>query len=155
VGTPESDLQVPEKRVLRSVNKRLLPPWPRIDGRPSDSSSGSAGPTSHARTRALKRKVSRGPGIPALSTPGRKRVRVDRIGDGEGGSFRCDEKEIMEAGRATRTSTYRKRGMEVETYPSGLDRGRILDGIRALEEKARDIVGEISALKTYIHSEPE
>ena len=43
--------------------------------------------------------------------------------------------------------------MEVENYPSGLsaeDCGRILDQIRALEEKASDIVGEMSALKTFL-----
>jgi hypothetical protein len=39
------------------------------------------------------------------------------IGDDEGDSFRCDEEEIMEAGRATRTSTDWERGVEVETYP--------------------------------------
>jgi hypothetical protein len=149
VGTPESDPQVPDTSILHSINKRLRPPRPPIDVRPSDSSSGSAGPTSYETTRALERKVSRGPGIQALSAPGGKRVRVDRIGD----AFRCDEGEIMEAARAARTSTGWERVVEVENYPSGLsaeDCGRILDRIRALEEKARDIVDETSALKTYL-----
>jgi hypothetical protein len=80
-------------------------------------------------------------------------VRVDRNGDSEGDPFGSDEEEFMEAARAARTSTgVWERGVEAENYPSGLsaeDSGRILDRIRALEEKARDIVGEISALKTY------
>jgi hypothetical protein len=96
--------------------------------------------------------VSRGPGLQAVSGPGVKRVRVDRNGDSEGDPFGSDEEEFMEAARAARTSTGWERGVEAENYPSGLsaeDCGRILDRIRALEEKARDIVGEISALKTY------
>jgi len=88
-----------------------------------------------------------------VSTAGGKRVRVDRNGDSEGDPFGSDEEEFMEAARAARTSTGGwERAVEAENYPSGLsaeDCGRILDRIRALEEKARDIVGEISALKTY------
>jgi hypothetical protein len=96
---------------------------------------------------------SRGPDIQALSAPGGKRVRVDRIGDSEDDSFRCDEEEIMEAVHVARKSTGWERGVEVENYPSGLsaeDCGRILDQIRALEGKARDIADEMSALKTYL-----
>jgi hypothetical protein len=88
-----------------------------------------------------------------VSTPGGKRVRVDRNADSEGDPFGSDEEEFMEAARAARASAGGwERGVEPENYPSGLsaeDCGRILDRIRALEEKARDIVGEISALKTY------
>ena len=96
--------------------------------------------------------MSRGPGIRALSAPGGKRVRVDRNGDSEGDPFGSDEEEFMEAARAARASTGWEREVEVENYPSSLsaeDCARILERIRALEEKARDIVGEISALKTY------
>jgi hypothetical protein len=106
-----------------------------------------------AGTRSLKRKVSRGPGIRTLSTPGSKRVRVDRNEDSEGDPFGSDEEEFMEAARAARPpGTAWEREAEPENYPSTLsaeDGARILDRIRALEEKARDIVGEISALKTY------
>jgi hypothetical protein len=152
VGTPESDPQVPDTRAPHSINKRPRPlPLP-VELRPGVPSSASAGPASQAGARALKRKVSRGPGLQAVSGPGVKRVRVDRNGDSEGDPFGSDEEEFMEAARAARTSTGWERGVEAENYPSGLsaeDCGRILDRIRALEEKARDIVGEISALKTY------
>jgi hypothetical protein len=88
-----------------------------------------------------------------VSTGG-KRVRVDRNGDSEGDPFGSDEEEFMEAARAARTSAgvWERDVEEAENYPSGLsaeDTGRVLGRIRALEEKARDIVGEISALKTY------
>jgi hypothetical protein len=79
-------------------------------------------------------------------------VRVERNGDSEGDPFGSDEEEFMEAARAARAATGWERGVEAENYPSGLtaeDSARILERIRALEEKARDIVGEISALKTY------
>jgi hypothetical protein len=79
-------------------------------------------------------------------------VRVDRNEDSEGDPFGSDEEEFMEAARAARTAAGWERGVETETYPSTLsaeDGARILDRIRTLEEKARDIVGEISALKTY------
>jgi hypothetical protein len=82
-------------------------------------------------------------------------VRVDRNEDSEGDPFGSDEEEFMEAARAARaarTSASWERGAEVENYPSTLsaeDGARILERIRTLEEKARDIVGEISALKTY------
>lgn len=81
-------------------------------------------------------------------------MRVDRNEDSEGDPFGSDEEEFMEAARAARTSGVWERAgaAEVENYPSTLsaeDGARILDRIRALEEKARDIVGEISALKTY------
>jgi hypothetical protein len=92
-----------------------------------------------------------------LSAPGSKRVRVDRNEDSEGDPFGSDEEEFMEAARAARTVAGWERGgggggAETEPYPSTLsaeDGARILDRIRTLEEKARDIVGEISALKTY------
>jgi hypothetical protein len=79
-------------------------------------------------------------------------VRVDRNDDSEGDPFGSDDEEFMEAARAARISTGWDREAEVESYPGVLsaeDGARILDRIRALEEKARDIVGEISALKTY------
>ena len=153
-GTPESEPQGPDPRASHTVTKRPRPPpQPPADARPGVPASGSAGPSAQAGTRALKRKVSRGPGIRTLSAPGGKRVRVDRNGDSEGDPFGSDEEEFMEAARAARASTGWERGMEVESYPpSGLSAeecGRILERIRALEEKARDIVGEISALKTY------
>ena len=151
MGTPESEPQVPDTRTPHSANKRPRPPPPTIDLRLGVPSSASAGPAAQAGTRALKRKVSRGPGLRGASAG--KRVRVDRNGDSEGDPFGSDEEEFMEAARAARTSTGGwERGVEAENYPSGLsaeDSGRILDRIRALEEKARDIVGEISALKTY------
>jgi hypothetical protein len=96
--------------------------------------------------------VSRGPGIRGLSALSAKRVRVDRNEDSEGDPFGSDEEEFMEAARAARASTGWDREVEAENYPGALsveDSARILDRIRALEEKARDIVGEISALKTY------
>lgn len=96
--------------------------------------------------------MSRGPGIRGLSASGGKRVRVDRNEDSEGDPFGSDDEEFMEAARAARISTGWDREAEVESYPGVLsaeDGARILDRIRALEEKARDIVGEISALKTY------
>ena len=141
-----------DPRASHSVNKRPRPPLPPVDIRPGIPPSASAGPSAQAGTRTLKRKVSRGPGIRALSTPGGKRVRVDRNGDSEGDPFGSDEEEFMEAARAARASTDWERGVEAESYPSGLsaeDCARILDRIRSLEEKARDIVGEVSALKTY------
>ena len=150
MGTPESEPQVPDTRTPHSANKRPRPPPPAIDLRPGVPSSASAGPAAQAGTRALKRKVSRGPGLRVSSG---KRVRVGQNGDSEGDPFGSDEEEFMEAARAARTSAGGwERGVEAENYPSGLsaeDSGRILDRIRALEEKARDIVGEISALKTY------
>jgi hypothetical protein len=151
VGTPESDPQ-PDTRTPHSISKRPRLP-PPIDLRPSIPSSASAGPATQAGTRALKRRASRGPGLRGVSAPGGKRVRVDRNGDSEGDPFGSDEEEFMEAARAARASAgVWERGVEPENYPSGLsaeDSGRVLDRIRALEEKARDIVGEISALKTY------
>ena len=69
MGAPESDLQVPNTPNLQSIDKRLRPPQTPIDVRPGDSTSGSAGPTLHAGTRALR----------SFSAPGGKRVRVDRI----------------------------------------------------------------------------
>ena len=153
MGSPESDPQVPDTRTPHSTNKRPRPPPPPVDLRPSVPSSASAGPAAQAGTRALKRKLSRGPGLRGASAPGGKRVRVDRNADSEGDPFGSDEEEFMEAARAARTSAGGwERGVEPENFPSGLsaeDSGRILDRIRALEEKARDIVGEISALKTY------
>lgn len=83
-------------------------------------------------------------------------MRVDRNEDSEGDPFGSDEEEFMEAARAARTVAGwgggGGGGAETEPYPSTLsaeDGARILDRIRTLEEKARDIVGEISALKTY------
>ena len=153
MGTPESEPQVPDTRAPHSINKRPRPPPPHVDLRPGIPSSASAGPAAQAGTRALKRKMSRGPGLRGVSAAGGKRVRVDRNGDSEGDPFGSDEEEFMEAARAARTSAGAwERGVEAENYPSGLsaeDCGRILDRIRALEEKTRDIVGEISALKTY------
>ena len=153
MGTPESDPQVPDTRTPHSSSKRPRPPPPLVDFHPSVPLSASAGPAAQAGTRALKRKVSRGPGLRGVSAPGGKRVRVDRNGDSEGDPFGSDDEEFMEAARAARTSTGGwEKGVEAENYPSGLsaeDCGLILDRIRALEEKARDIVGEISALKTY------
>ena len=88
-----------------------------------------------------------------MTTPSGKRVRVDRNEDSEGDPFGSDEEEFMEAARAARASAGWEREVEAENYPSTTlsaeDGARILDRIRALEEKARDIVGEISALKTY------
>jgi hypothetical protein len=78
-------------------------------------------------------------------------VRVDRNEDSEGDPFGSDDEEFMEAARAARASTGWDREAEVE-YTGALspeDSARVLGRIRALEEKARDIVGEISALKTY------
>jgi len=149
-GTPESDPQAPDSRPSHPFAKRPRPP-PPVDVR-TGVSPASAGPAAQAGTRTLKRKLSRGPGIRTLSTPGGKRVRVDRNDDSEGDPFGSDEEEFMEAARAARTSGVWERATEVENYPSTLsaeDGARILDRIRALEEKARDIVGEISALKTY------
>jgi len=147
--TPESDAQVPDPRPAHPSTKRPRPPPPPVDVRPVASSSG-AGPAAQAGSRTtLKRKLSRGPANRALSTPGSKRVRVDRNEDSEGDPFGSDEEEFMEAARAARASTD---WVPAENYPSTLsaeDGARILDRIRALEEKARDIVGEISALKTY------
>jgi len=149
--TPESDSQQPDPRPSHPLTKRPRPPPPQVDVRPGVSSSG-AGPAAQAGSRTtLKRKLSRGPANRVLSTPGGKRVRVDRNEDSEGDPFGSDEEEFMEAARAARTSIGWERA-ETENYPSTLsaeDSARILDRIRALEEKARDIVGEISALKTY------
>ena len=117
------------------------------------SATGSTGPSAQAGTRTLKRKISRGPavrGLPA-SAPGGKRARVDRNEDSEGDPFGSDDDEFMEAARAARTAAAGWEG-EGENYVGTLsaeDGVRILDRIRTLEEKARDIVGEISALKTY------
>lgn len=78
-------------------------------------------------------------------------MRVDRIfGDSESNSFTCYEEEFTEAARAARTSA--GRGMEVENYPQWIvSRGlwSYLGSDRALEEKAKDIAGGISALTTY------
>ena len=149
-GTPESDPQVPDPRPPHPFGKRPRPP--PVDVRPSLPSA-SAGPAAQAGARSLKRKVSRGPNIRSLSTPGSKRVRVDRNEDSEGDPFGSDDDEFMEAARAARASAGGwERGPEPESYPSTLsaeDGARILERIRTLEEKARDIVGEISALKTY------
>ena len=80
-------------------------------------------------------------------------MRVDRNEDSEGDPFGSDDEEFREAARAARASTgWDREPAEVENYPGTLsaeDGARILDRIRALEEKARDILGEISALKTY------
>jgi hypothetical protein len=116
--------------------------------------TGSTGPSAQAGTRTLKRKISRGPGVRGMSSsvPGGKRVRVDRNEDSEGDPFGSDEEEFMEAARAARTPAGWEREGEGETFAGTLaaeDAVRILDRIRTLEEKARDIVGEISALKTY------
>ncbi len=140
-GTPESDPQVPDPRPPHPFGKRPRPP--PVDVRPSVPSA-SAGPAAQAGARSLKRKVS---------TPGSKRVRVNRNEDSEGDPFGSDDDEFMEAARAARASAGGwERGAEPESYPSTLsaeDGARILERIRTLEEKARDIVGEISALKTY------
>ena len=66
--------------------------------------------------------------------------------------FGSDDDEFMEAARAARTPAGWEREAEGENFAGTLsaeDGVRILDRIRTLEEKARDIVGEISALKTY------
>jgi hypothetical protein len=161
-GTPESEPQVPEARPQHAFSKRPRPP--PVDVR-SGVPSASAGSATHAAgTRSLKRKLSRGPGAAAaaaqrsLSTPGGKRVRVDRNEDSEGDPFGSDDEEFMEAATAAKPPPVggawerAAGGAEPQNYPSTLsaeDGARILDRIRALEEKARDIVGEISALKTY------
>jgi hypothetical protein len=151
-GTPESDPQAPEARVPHSQSKRPRPSAP--EARPVPA-TGSTGPSAQAGTRTLKRKISRGPAVRGLtsSAPGGKRVRVDRNEDSEGDPFGSDDDEFMEAARAARTAAagWEREG-EGENYvgPLSADDGvRILDRIRTLEEKARDIVGEISALKTY------
>ncbi|KAH9040598.1 hypothetical protein EDB84DRAFT_1475869 [Lactarius hengduanensis] len=147
-GTPESDAQAPESRVPHSHSKRPRPSAP--EARPVPA-TGSTGPSAQAGTRTLKRKISRGPAVRGLSTPGGKRVRVDRNEDSEGDPFGSDDEEFMEAARAARTVAGWGEG-EGENYAGTLsaeDGVRILDRIRTLEEKARDIVGEISALKTY------
>ncbi|KAI9466586.1 hypothetical protein BJY52DRAFT_1799 [Lactarius psammicola] len=147
-GTPESDPQVPDTRVPHSHNKRPRPSAPEARTVPA---TGSTGPSAQAGTRALKRKISRGPAVRGLPVPGGKRVRVDRNEDSEGDPFGSDDDEFMEAARAARTAAGWGEG-EGENYASTLsaeDGVRILDRIRTLEEKARDIVGEISALKTY------
>ena len=152
-GTPESDPQVPEARPAQhQFSKRPRPP--PADVRPGPAvASASSGPSAQVGTRSLKRKVSRGPAVRSLTAPGSKRVRVDRNEDSEGDPFASDEEEFMEAARAARTAAAGwEKGAETEPYPSTLsaeDGARILDRIRTLEEKARDIVGEISALKTY------
>ena len=119
--------------------------------------TGSTGPSAQAGTRTLKRKISRGPvvrGLPSSAPGGGKRVRVDRNEDSEGDPFGSDDDEFMEAARAARTAAgagWEREG-EGENFAGTLsaeDGVRILDRIRTLEEKARDIVGEISALKTY------
>jgi len=77
---------------------------------------------------------------------------VDRNEDSEGDPFGSDEEEFMEAARAAKTSSGWEREGEEEQFVGALsaeDGVRLLDRIRTLEEKARDIVGEISALKTY------
>ena len=157
-GTPESDPQIPEARPQQQqqhqFSKRPRPPPADVRPGPTVASASSAGPSVQPGTRSLKRKVSRGPAARNLSAPGGKRVRVDRNEDSEGDPFGSDEEEFMEAARAARTAAGWERagGAETEPYPSTLspeDGARILDRIRTLEEKARDIVGEISALKTY------
>jgi hypothetical protein len=75
---------------------------------------------------------------------------VDRNEDSEGDPFGSDEEEFMEAARAARTPAgWEGEGENFAGTLSAEDAVRLLDRIRALEEKARDIVGEISALKTY------
>lgn len=152
-GTPESDPQVPEARPSQhQFSKRPRPPPADARPGPAVASASSAGPSAQAGTRSLKRKLSRGPPGRSLNAPGGKRVRVDRNEDSEGDPFGSDDEEFMEAARAARTVAGWERGAETEAYPSTLsaeDGARILDRIRTLEEKARDIVGEISALKTY------
>jgi hypothetical protein len=150
-GTPESEPQVPEARPQHAFSKRPRPP--PVDVR-SGVPSASAGSATQAGTRSLKRKLSRGPGARPLSTPGSKRVRVDRNEDSEGDPFGSDDEEFMEAATAAKppVGAWERGGAEPQNYASTLsaeDGARILDRIRALEEKARDIVGEISALKTY------
>jgi hypothetical protein len=149
--TPESDPQAPDARISHPHSKRPRPSAP--DARPVPA-TGSTGPSAQAGTRTLKRKISRGPGVRGMSSsvPGGKRVRVDRNEDSEGDPFGSDEEEFMEAARAARTPAGWEREGEGETFAGTLaaeDAVRILDRIRTLEEKARDIVGEISALKTY------
>ena len=153
-GTPESEPQAPEARPPQhQFSKRPRPPPADVRPGPAVASASSAGPSAQAGTRSLKRKLSRGPAIRSLNAPGGKRVRVDRNEDSEGDPFGSDDEEFMEAARAARTVAGWERGAETEAaYPSTLsveDGARILDRIRTLEEKARDIVGEISALKTY------
>jgi len=150
-GTPESESQVPEARPQHPFGKRPRPPPVEVRVGVASASAGSA---LQAGTRSLKRKVSRGLGVRTLSTPGSKRVRVGRNEDSEGDPFGSDEEEFMEAARAAKPpgTAWERAATEPENYPSTLsaeDGARILDRIRALEEKARDIVGEISALKTY------
>lgn len=148
-GTPESDPQAPDVRVPHSHSKRPRPSAPEARPMPA---TGSTGPSAQAGTRVLKRKISRGPVVRGMPTPGGKRVRVDRNEDSEGDPFGSDDDEFMEAARAARTPASWEREGEGENYAGTLsaeDGVRILDRIRTLEEKARDIVGEISALKTY------
>ena len=102
-------------------------------------------------------KISRGPvvrGLPA-SAPGGKHVCVDHDEDSEGDPFGSDDDKFMEAARAARTAAgagWEREG-EGENFAGPLsaeDGVRILDRICTLREKTRDIVGEISALKTYL-----
>ncbi|KAI0269420.1 hypothetical protein BC834DRAFT_626919 [Gloeopeniophorella convolvens] len=145
-GTPESDLQPPDTRSSQAMFKRPRTSDPRPGG------PASAGPSAQAGARSLKRKLSRGPGL--RGTPGGhgKRVRVGRGEDSDGDPFGSDDDEFMEAARAARTSSAWDADADAESYQGVLsaeDSARVLERIRALEEKARDIVGEISALKTY------
>jgi hypothetical protein len=145
-----SEPQVPEARPQHAISKR--PCTPPVNVRPGVPSA-SAGSASQAATRSLKRKVSRGPGVQS-STPGSKRVRIDRDEDSEGDPFGSDDEKFMEAATAARPPADAwERGAEPQQhYASTLsaeDGARILNRICALEEKARGIVGEISALKTY------
>ena len=149
--TPESDHQ--DARLPHPHSKR---PRPSALEPRSVPATGSTGPSTQVGTRALKRKISRGPVARGLSSSvpggGGKRVRVDRNEDSEGDPFGSDDDEFMEAARAARTPAGWEREAEGENFAGTLsaeDGVRILDRIRTLEEKARDIVGEISALKTY------
>jgi hypothetical protein len=146
--------QVPEARPQHAFSKRpsCTPP---INVRPRPGvPPASAGSASQTATGSLKRKVSRRPGVRALSTPGSKRVRIGRNEDCEGDPFGSDDEEFMAAATAARPPADAwERGAEPQqNYPSTLsaeDGARILNRTCALEEKARGIVGKISALKTY------
>ncbi|KAI0300050.1 hypothetical protein B0F90DRAFT_1726235 [Multifurca ochricompacta] len=152
----ESDTQLPDTRASHILTKRLRSP-PATDSQPGVSSN-SAGPSAQTGVRILKGKVkvSHGAGARSLSAPGGKRARVVRNEDREGDPFSSDEEEFMKAARASMTISSREKEAEAEAgaenYPNTLsaeDGARFLDRLRALEENARDIVGEISTLQTY------
>lgn len=67
------------------------------------------------------------------------------MGDSDSDSIRSDEEEILEAAHAARSSTGWER--EVENYRNGLS-AEDCSRTRAIEGKARDIMGDISVLKT-------